>query len=241
MAANPLNPKKRIISKSFHRILDTQNRQVCEGGIRGLGQETDGLGLRMRSHGCAHARLRAYCLRGRKHPKMYCTNFGKLAGKLAHKMATKCACTLPCLQQPCAHETRKVAGTPRCTPRRMQEVRACAALHAHKRRRVGICQHCSSARVHARDAHTRTDTAAATSPLLACAVHARAGVCRATRERARPRHGRDARADAWGLAQGPRIRVCAQRVEPCAPEGVRAPLVPPCEWGYGCTSKGLRV
>jgi hypothetical protein len=29
MAANPLNPKKRIISKSFHRILDTQNRQVC--------------------------------------------------------------------------------------------------------------------------------------------------------------------------------------------------------------------
>ncbi|KAF5842012.1 eukaryotic translation initiation factor 3 subunit 8 N-terminus-domain-containing protein [Dunaliella salina] len=27
MAANPLNPKKRIISKSFHRILDTQNRQ----------------------------------------------------------------------------------------------------------------------------------------------------------------------------------------------------------------------
>eukprot|EP00983_Pelagomonas_calceolata_P012315 393968-Pelagomonas_calceolata.AAC.4 len=28
MAANPLNPKKRIISKSFHRILDTQNRQV---------------------------------------------------------------------------------------------------------------------------------------------------------------------------------------------------------------------
>uniref|UniRef100_A0A7S3VP13 Eukaryotic translation initiation factor 3 subunit C n=1 Tax=Dunaliella tertiolecta TaxID=3047 RepID=A0A7S3VP13_DUNTE len=31
MAANPLNPKKRIISKSFHRILDTQNRQMFTG------------------------------------------------------------------------------------------------------------------------------------------------------------------------------------------------------------------
>lgn len=31
MAANPLNPKKRIISKSFHRILDTYNRQVWCG------------------------------------------------------------------------------------------------------------------------------------------------------------------------------------------------------------------
>jgi hypothetical protein len=28
MAANPLNPKKRMISKSFHRILDASNRQV---------------------------------------------------------------------------------------------------------------------------------------------------------------------------------------------------------------------
>lgn len=28
MAANPLNPKKRIISKSFHRILDMYGRQV---------------------------------------------------------------------------------------------------------------------------------------------------------------------------------------------------------------------
>ncbi|KAL6748871.1 eukaryotic translation initiation factor 3 subunit 8 N-terminus-domain-containing protein [Haematococcus lacustris] len=31
MAADPLNPKKRIISKSFHRILDTYNRQVLFG------------------------------------------------------------------------------------------------------------------------------------------------------------------------------------------------------------------
>ena len=28
MAANPLNPKKKILSKSFHRILDQYNRQV---------------------------------------------------------------------------------------------------------------------------------------------------------------------------------------------------------------------
>ncbi|KAL6745259.1 eukaryotic translation initiation factor 3c [Haematococcus lacustris] len=31
MAADPLNPKKRIISKSFHRILDTYNRQMFTG------------------------------------------------------------------------------------------------------------------------------------------------------------------------------------------------------------------
>lgn len=31
MAANPLNAKKRIISKSFHRILDTYNRQTFTG------------------------------------------------------------------------------------------------------------------------------------------------------------------------------------------------------------------
>ncbi len=28
MAANPLNPKKKMISKSFHRIWDTYSRQV---------------------------------------------------------------------------------------------------------------------------------------------------------------------------------------------------------------------
>jgi hypothetical protein len=31
MAANPMNAKKRIISKSFHRILDTYNRQTFTG------------------------------------------------------------------------------------------------------------------------------------------------------------------------------------------------------------------
>lgn len=31
MASNPLNAKKRIISKSFHRILDTYNRQTFTG------------------------------------------------------------------------------------------------------------------------------------------------------------------------------------------------------------------
>lgn len=31
MAANPLNVRKRIISKSFHRILDTYNRQTFTG------------------------------------------------------------------------------------------------------------------------------------------------------------------------------------------------------------------
>lgn len=31
MAANPLNPKKKMISKSFHRILDTYNRQMFTG------------------------------------------------------------------------------------------------------------------------------------------------------------------------------------------------------------------
>lgn len=32
MAANPLNAKKRVISKSFHRILDTYSRQTFTGG-----------------------------------------------------------------------------------------------------------------------------------------------------------------------------------------------------------------
>ena len=31
MAANPLNPKKKMISKSFHRVLDTYNRQMFTG------------------------------------------------------------------------------------------------------------------------------------------------------------------------------------------------------------------
>lgn len=31
MAANPLNPKKRLMSKSFHRVLDTYNRQMFTG------------------------------------------------------------------------------------------------------------------------------------------------------------------------------------------------------------------
>ena len=35
MAASPLNPKKRILSRSFHRILDTYNRQV--GGVLDTG------------------------------------------------------------------------------------------------------------------------------------------------------------------------------------------------------------
>lgn len=38
MAANPLNPRKRIISKSFHRIMDTHSRQVRRGRVGGWGR-----------------------------------------------------------------------------------------------------------------------------------------------------------------------------------------------------------
>lgn len=31
MAANPLNPKKRMVSKAFHRIMDTYGRQIFTG------------------------------------------------------------------------------------------------------------------------------------------------------------------------------------------------------------------
>lgn len=45
MAANPLAARKRIISKSFHRILDTYNRQTFTGERQGGGgRRGDGAG-----------------------------------------------------------------------------------------------------------------------------------------------------------------------------------------------------
>lgn len=36
MASSPLSVKKRVISKSFHRILDTYNRQTFTGALRAV-------------------------------------------------------------------------------------------------------------------------------------------------------------------------------------------------------------